>query len=82
MPFQIHFAPLLVASYSGRRTAVGKFGGSLAGVPAFALGAAVIKQLLEDQYKNNSKKLLACVRLILGLQSAALKFACWFPCAL
>ena len=30
-----------------RRTAVGKFGGSLAGVPAFALGATVIKQLLE-----------------------------------
>lgn len=27
---------------------MGKFGGSLAGVPAIALGAAVIKQLLED----------------------------------
>lgn len=33
-----------------RRTAVGKFGGSLTGVPAFALGAAVIKQLLQDPH--------------------------------
>ena len=36
---------------SCRRTAVGKFGGSLAGVPAFALGATVIKQLLEAPEK-------------------------------
>jgi len=37
-----------VVVVAARRTAVGKFGGSLAGVPAFALGATVIKQLLED----------------------------------
>ena len=30
---------------------MGKFGGSLAGVPAFALGATVIKQLLEAPEK-------------------------------
>eukprot|EP00438_Fugacium_kawagutii_P009807 Skav220333 [mRNA] locus=scaffold6168:16667:21399:+ [translate_table: standard] len=34
-----------------RRTAVGKFGGSLTGVPAFALGAAVIKQLLQERWQ-------------------------------
>ena len=39
-----------------RRTAVGKFGGSLAGVPAFALGATVIKQLLEAPEVSSDQK--------------------------
>eukprot|EP00933_Yihiella_yeosuensis_P040534 TRINITY_DN34863_c0_g1_i1.p1 TRINITY_DN34863_c0_g1~~TRINITY_DN34863_c0_g1_i1.p1 ORF type:complete len:406 (-),score=89.17 TRINITY_DN34863_c0_g1_i1:101-1318(-) len=33
---------------SARRTAIGKFGGSLAGVPAHALGAEVIKAMLSE----------------------------------
>ncbi|CAJ1421700.1 unnamed protein product [Effrenium voratum] len=41
-------AMLEVVVVAARRTAVGKFGGSLSGVPAHLLGAAVIKQLLAD----------------------------------
>eukprot|EP00930_Biecheleria_cincta_P060338 TRINITY_DN46001_c0_g1_i1.p1 TRINITY_DN46001_c0_g1~~TRINITY_DN46001_c0_g1_i1.p1 ORF type:complete len:401 (-),score=96.73 TRINITY_DN46001_c0_g1_i1:161-1363(-) len=37
-----------VVIVAARRTAVGKFGGSLSGVPAHALGAEVIKSLLAD----------------------------------
>jgi len=37
-----------VAIVAARRTAVGKFGGSLAAVPASTLGATVLKQLLAD----------------------------------
>jgi acetyl-CoA C-acetyltransferase len=37
-----------VAIVAARRTAVGKFGGSLAALPASSLGATVLKQLLAD----------------------------------
>eukprot|EP00930_Biecheleria_cincta_P073383 TRINITY_DN60682_c0_g1_i1.p1 TRINITY_DN60682_c0_g1~~TRINITY_DN60682_c0_g1_i1.p1 ORF type:complete len:393 (+),score=92.62 TRINITY_DN60682_c0_g1_i1:33-1211(+) len=44
-----------VAIVAARRTAIGKFGGSLAAVPASTLGSTVLKQLLADTKVAASK---------------------------
>ena len=38
------------------RTAVGSFGGSLAGIPAKELGAAVIRALLDNRWRSRLQR--------------------------
>ena len=44
-----------VVIVAAARTAVGSFGGTLAGVPAHQLGASVVKNLLERTGLNNDQ---------------------------